>query len=284
MHPGPAQLQLLATMVAVYWLLLLAFFLMCFALAAYYLAPYWQRYRAYARAVATCGYLPDPPKPRAVRLLNAISRCVTGYQVGKIKASGVENLPKSGPAVIALNHPHYTDGFVVQQLLPRPARYMGAQWVFRLPFGIGPLLARCGGFAVDTTSGKGGPARDAAVKVLTTDQQLVLCPEGETHLDGALGQFKKGAVRIAREAAEKLGTPVPIIPVCLRYGKYPGSWIMKWPKYRSYAYLILTAWYYRRGVTVVVGKPIGADELSGDDEKDTELLRSRVAALDPAGR
>lgn len=283
MHPGFAQLPLPGSIAAGSWILLLLF-LVFFSLALRFVLPYWRRYRAYARDVATCGYLSDPPKPRAVRLLAVISRCITAYQVGKIKASGLEHLPKSGPAIIALNHPHYTDGFVVQQLLRRPARYMGAQWVFRLPFGIGPLLGRCGGFAVDTTSGKGGPARDAAVRVLTTGQQLVLCPEGETHLDGALGQFKKGAVRIAREAADKLGAPVPIIPVCLRYGKYPGSWIMSWPKYRSYAYLVFMAWYYRRGVTVVVGEPISSAELTGDDEKDSELLRSRVAALRPVNR
>jgi 1-acyl-sn-glycerol-3-phosphate acyltransferase len=257
------------------------FIVLLLALAGWLLLPHWRRYRAYAKLVATCGYLPDPPKPRAVRLLHIISKCITGVQVGRKKVIGAENFPLEGPAVIALNHPHYADGFVVAPLLPRPARYMGAEWVLSLPLGIGPLLARCGGFAVDTTSGKGGPAREAAIKVLTTGQQLVLCPEGQTTLHGATGPFKRGVISIAREAGTRLGTPVPIIPVFLRYGRYPGEWVTRMG-HAGYFWLLFNAWYYRRGVTVTVGKPVYAADLSADDHEAAEQLRERMLALDPA--
>lgn len=259
-------------------LMLAGLCLLMATLAVHWTSPYWKQYRQYKRLVQTCGYLPEPPKPRAVRLIRFISRLITGVQVGRVKVKSPENFPRSGPAIIALNHPHYADGFVICQVLPRPARYMGAEWVFRLPLGIGPLLSRCGGFCVDTSPGKGGPAFEAAVKVLTTGQQLVICPEGQTSLDGSMVPFKKGAIRIARAAAQKLGTAVPIIPVRLVYGRYPGAWITKWG-HAGYVFLLLNAWYYRRGVTVIVGKPVDPAVLSADDHQAAQQLKEIVANL-----
>jgi 1-acyl-sn-glycerol-3-phosphate acyltransferase len=243
--------------------------------------PYLKRARAYMRNMSTCGYLPPPPSLRGTRFLVGLSRFLTFIQVGKMRMIGRENLNISGPFVVAPNHPHYIDPAVIALALNRPARYMAARGVMTVGGGLGGLIAGpCGGFAADLTPGKGGPARESAVRLLVNGEILVMFPEGWAYLDGKLGPFKKGAVRIARSASKALSKPVPIIPVHLRYGKYPGSWIRKLPPPVEYLFVFMTSWYYRRGVTAVFGKPINPLDLPADDCAATEVLVSKVTALD----
>jgi 1-acyl-sn-glycerol-3-phosphate acyltransferase len=243
--------------------------------------PALKRARQYMRNMSTCGFLPPPPSLKATRFLQGLSRFLTFIQVGKIRLVGRENLNISGPFVVAPNHPHYIDPAVVCLAVNRPARYMAARGVMTCLGGLGGLIAGpCGGFAADLTPGKGGPARESAVKLLTNGEVLVMFPEGWAYLDGKLETFKKGAVRIARGASTTLAKPVPIVPVHLRYGKYPGSWIRKLPPPVEYLFVFCTSWYYRRGVTAVIGKPINPLDLPADDCAATEELRRRVAALD----
>jgi len=245
--------------------------------------PLLKRARAYIAQVSTCGYLPAPPSPGAVAFLRGLARFFAWWQAGKLTVIGRENLKISGPFVLAPNHPHYVDPAIAVLILDRPARFMAARGVFRALWGLGSLIcSRVGAFAADLTPGKGGPAREAGIKVLTSGQTLVMFPEGWAYLDGKLGQLKKGAVRIAREAQNRRGSPVHIVPVFLRYGRYPGSWIKKLNPTLEYLFLFLNAWYYRRGVTAVVGKPISSAELPLDDARATELLAQRIVALDPA--
>jgi 1-acyl-sn-glycerol-3-phosphate acyltransferase len=252
--------------------------------------PAYRRAREYSLKVSTCGYLADPPSPGWVRFLQRFAACVTAMQAGPIKVVGAENLPaqvpgdldKQEPFMVCPNHPHYVDPGVMVRVLNRPVRFMAAQGVFTCGHGFGALLAGpCGAFAVDLTPGKGTPARDAAVKVLTTHQVLCMFPEGWAYLDGQMGRLHKGAVWIAKKAADELGKPVSIIPVFLRYGCYPGSWIKKLPPPIQYYWMYVNKWYYRRGVTVVIGKPISSSELPTDDAEGTELLRQRIVGLDP---
>ncbi len=253
-------------------------------LSVRFIAPGLRRMRAYINEVSVCGCLPPPPTKRAVNFLYRFAQVLTWIQVGKIKVVGKENLNVPGPKVIAPNHPHYIDPAVIVLLLNRlPARYMAARGVFTFGRGLGSLLAGpTGGFPADLTPGKGGPAREAGVRVLTSGQTLVMFPEGWAYLDGSLGPFKKGAVRIAREAARQVKEGVHIVPVHLRYGLYPGAWIKKLPPPVEYLLIFLLSWYYRRGVTAVIGKPIATRELPADDAAATEVLRQRIIALDSA--
>jgi 1-acyl-sn-glycerol-3-phosphate acyltransferase len=252
--------------------------------------PALKRARAYITDVSTCGYLAPPPTPGWVRFLNVFCSVVTWIQVGRIRILGEENLPpkppkdtkETEPFLVCPNHPHYVDPGVVVRVIRRPARYMAARGVFTFLRGFGALLAGpCGAFSVDLTQGKGGPAREAAIKVLTTNQVLVMFPEGWAYLDGKMGEMKKGAVRIAKEAAAQLGKPVKIVPVYLRYGRNPGSWIRKLPPTIEYLYMFLNSWYYRRGVTVVIGQAISSADLPDDDDQATEILKDRITDLDP---
>ncbi|MBZ0186075.1 MAG: 1-acyl-sn-glycerol-3-phosphate acyltransferase [Candidatus Obscuribacterales bacterium] len=247
--------------------------------------PVFQRARRYIKNVQTCGYLPPPPTKRGLFALKLLSRLLIFIQVGRVKIKGMENLAKlDGEAyLVAPNHPHFADVAVLPIVMEgRPARYMAARGVFTFGGGLGALMfGPMGAFAVDLTKGKGGPAKEAAISVITGGQRLVMFPEGWAYLDGVMGEFKKGAVRIAREASESLSRETYLLPVFLRYGKYPGSWIRKIPPPAEYFFFMLLLPVFRRGVTVVIGEPIPTSSLPEDDLEATELLKQQVIALDP---
>lgn len=256
------------------------------AVAGYVLwrfSPARARMRQYIEKVQTCGYLAPPPTPRAVRRLKRLARSLLFIQVGKVKIVGKEKLDNvPGPYIVAPNHPHWADTAALPILMDGPARYMAARGVFTFLGGLGGLLVGpMGAFCADLTKGKGGPARDAAVQVLTSGQRLVMFPEGWAYLDGRLGAFKKGAIRIAREAANKMGSPTYIVPVNLRYGRYPGTWITKLPPPVEYFLVFALFFLFRRGLTITVGDPIAITDFDKDDAAATEQLKRAIIALDP---
>jgi 1-acyl-sn-glycerol-3-phosphate acyltransferase len=184
--------------------------------------------------------------------------------------------------LIVPTHGHYVDPFVLALVLPDRARCMAARGLLEFGGGVGALIfCRWGAFCTDLDVGKGGPAVDAAVRILASGQTLVMFPEGWAHMDGVVGPFKRGAVGIARLSAAKVGGPVSIVPVHLRYGTYPGPWITKLPPPVQYLVVFLGLAVFRRGVRVVVGKPLLSSELPERTTPATQELRRAVLAIDP---
>lgn len=182
--------------------------------------------------------------------------------------------------LIVANHSHYVDGAPLVLLLKQPPRFMVARGVFRFGGGLlGWAASACGAFCVDLEPGKGAPARDVAVRILATGQTVVLFPEGWINMDGVLGPLKNGAARVAAEAARRLGHPIPIVPVALRYRRYPGSWIRRLPCPLQFLVVLLGWMRYRRGVTVTIGAPISSEELQGRGSEATAMLRRALVAL-----
>src|SRR4029453_4332702 len=153
--------------------------------------------------------------------------------------------------------------------------------VLRFAFGLGSLLTKAGAISTEIIPGQGGPAIKAAVEVIVGGECLAVAPEGWTYLDGEHGPYRKGTVRIARQASEQLARPIKIVPIFLRYDRYPSKWVRKVGPPYEYFFMILAAWYYRGGVRVVIGEPISSADLPGDDEQATAYLRERIGALDP---
>lgn len=242
----------------------------------------WRRFRSYLKDIGTSGYLPPPMTRRAFAILRAGSRLLKWFQVGSVRVLGEENLRIETPAIFISNHVYYADAALITSLFPRPARYMAAVEVMRFAGGLlGLLCATFGAFAVDRRKGHGASGRNAAVKVLTSGQQLVMFPEGWCSLDDQIAPFRNGAARIAQEAAKQLGTTVQIVPMHISYGRYPGAFGKKLGSNLAYFWVFFNFWYYRRGGTVVIGKPIGSDALPKDERAATQILYDRVGELAP---
>ncbi len=119
---------------------------------------------------------------------------------------GLENVPASGPAILAANHLSFLDSFFLPAALDRPVFYLGKADYFsglqRFFFeGVGVMpVARQGGDAGEASLRKGE-------EVLRSGRVLGIYPEGTRSPDGRLYRGKTGPVRLA------LRTGAPIIPV-----------------------------------------------------------------------
>jgi len=233
------------------------------------------------------GYLPPPPNATGVRLYWKFCRLMVKLQIGRYTVVNPEYLKVDGAAIYSSNHSHYTDPMLFPLAVGKNFRHMGSRKVFKFVGGLsGVFSAGLGGFPVDQRPGKGAGAAEAAVKVLVTGQPIVIFPEGTVWVSGVDGPrpFRKGIVRIAKEASAKLGKPVYIVPAYIRYNRYPGEWIEQWPSWKTFLFLLLCAPVYRRGATIVAGKPLSSADLPEDDDEAIELVRNTIIALDPAQR
>lgn len=239
--------------------------------------------RNYIKNVCTCGFLVPAPTVRATKRYQIFARFITFIQVGKIRIKGLEILQQlPAPYIVASNHPHYADGAIIPLMINAPARYMVARELLQFGGGLGALIGGpVGAFSVDIDPGQGAPALRAAIKVLASNQRLVIFPEGWAHLDGKMRSFKKGAVCIAKEAAHKLKHAVNIVPIFLRYERYPGTWITRLNPRLQYLLAFLCFWRYRRGVTVVIGNPISSAMLPECNHEATTMLQNAIIDLDP---
>ena len=221
-----------------------------------------------------------PPTRRAQRVLRAAARAILWVQVGAVTVRGREHLAGPGPKLIVANHGHYVDCASFVRLLDEPPRFMAARGVFRFAGGLlSGLATACGAFCVDLEPGKGAAAREVAVRLLVAGQTVVMFPEGWVYMDGGLGPLKNGAARAAHEAARRLGHPIAVVPVALRYGRYPGAWIRRLPFLLQFLVVLLGWLRYRRGVTVSIGAPISSAVLRGRECGGTALLRRELLAL-----
>ncbi|AKS31247.1 lysophospholipid acyltransferase family protein [Mycolicibacterium goodii] len=129
---------------------------------------------------------------------------VTGTQ---ITFSGLEHLPTSGGAVIAINHTSYVD-FLPAGLAAtargRRMRFMIKAEMEQVP-PIRYLIKHTGTIPVDRSAGAGAYA--VAVDALRAGELVGVYPEATISRSFELKEFKTGAVRMALEA------DVPLIPL-----------------------------------------------------------------------
>ncbi len=126
--------------------------------------------------------------------------------------SGTEHIPRTGGAVMAINHIGYLD-FTFAGLAARPAgrlvRFMAKKEVFdhRLS---GPLMRGMKHIPVDRT-GAAADSYHRAVQALRAGEIVGVFPEATISESYDLKEFKTGAARMAMEAG------VPLLP-CVVWG------------------------------------------------------------------
>jgi long-chain acyl-CoA synthetase len=129
----------------------------------------------------------------------------------RLRVSGRDDLPRSGPFLLCPNHQSYVDPFLVVSALPfrivRDVFFVGATEYF-----ASPLMQRIARLIhlipVDPDSNL-VRAMQAGAFGLRHGKVLVLFPEGERSIDGSVRRFKKGASILATHLQ------VPVVPVAL---------------------------------------------------------------------
>ncbi|MDD2533952.1 MAG: lysophospholipid acyltransferase family protein [Eubacteriales bacterium] len=181
----------------------------------------------------------------------------------KLRARGLENIPKSIPYVIAANHQTYVDGMWIGAYLPRlhfkhlaslTAKDLEDQHGF-----LGKVIVKVGrGIAVDRF---GNPIRGLIIakKKVEEGNILLVHPEGTRSPDGELGEMKDGAAYIAQKGK------VPLLPVFIEGGYEVFSRHMKWPK-------PIDKSGKRKRVTIVFGKPLDPHDFANAKEMTNALI------------
>ena len=167
----------------------------------------------------------------------------------------------SGGCVVVANHSSHADTAVLLAALPataRPVFAAAADYLFEVPVrrfiagslaGVLPVSRRGGGAYAGLLA--------AARPALRAGRCVVIYPEGTRSIDGEIGEFHSGAVRLARECG------VPIVPVAVT----------------GTADVLPKGGSYRRApMQVHIGEPVDADRVSVAE------LREQVMALRDGAR
>jgi 1-acyl-sn-glycerol-3-phosphate acyltransferase len=129
-------------------------------------------------------------------------------------AEGTENVPRTGPAIIASNHLSFSDHFFAPLPLPRKVVFLAKAEYFT-GRGIKGLFSKAffsgvGQIPVDRSGGKASErALATGLRVLAAGNLLGIYPEGTRTPDGRLFRGKTGVARLALEAR------VPVIPCAM---------------------------------------------------------------------
>jgi len=190
-----------------------------------------------------------------------LARLLWRIQGVKITVTGIENLPTSGGAVIAINHTSYFDFTFAglpayRQGLGRRVRFMAKQEVFDHKI-TGPIMRSLRRIPVDRQDG--AASYEAAVRMLKDGELVGVYPEATISRSFEIKEFKSGATRMAVEAG------VPIVPHIV-WGAQR-IWTKDHPK---------KLFRPKVPITVLVGEPIeptlAIEDLNG-------LLHSRMQHL-----
>jgi 1-acyl-sn-glycerol-3-phosphate acyltransferase len=123
----------------------------------------------------------------------------------KVLASGVEHVPRTGPAVLATNHVGYLDFVFVgaaARHCRRLVRFMAKKEVFDHKIS-GPLMRGMKHLPVDRF-GRPGDAIDAAVAAMRRGEVVGMFPEATISRSFIPREGKSGAARMAMEAGAPL--------------------------------------------------------------------------------
>ncbi|WBQ04623.1 lysophospholipid acyltransferase family protein [Kribbella sp. CA-293567] len=186
----------------------------------------------------------------------------TGFKLLDLRLTmvGTEHIPRTGGAVLAINHISYADfmvgGFGAQPS-KRMVRFMAKEVLFRNRYS-GPLMRAMHHIPVDR--GAGATSYRQAIRYLADGEVVGVFPEATISRSFELKEFKSGAVRMAAEAG------VPVIPMIL------------WGTQRMMTKDHPRDFSRHQQVSITVGEPQRVS-LEDDAVEATDRLRTTMAAM-----
>jgi 1-acyl-sn-glycerol-3-phosphate acyltransferase len=124
---------------------------------------------------------------------------------------GRENVPASGPLILASNHASFLDPPLVGSALPREINYLARDTLFRFPI-IGWILREVNAVPVDREGG-GAAGLKAILDRLLAGNAIILFPEGTRTSDGNLQTPRAGI------GLTVIKSNAPVVPVRI-FGTY----------------------------------------------------------------
>ncbi|MQA96549.1 MAG: 1-acyl-sn-glycerol-3-phosphate acyltransferase [Streptosporangiales bacterium] len=127
---------------------------------------------------------------------------------------GVENVPRTGPALLVGNHLSFADHFFGPLPIPRKCVFLAKAEYFT-GTGLKGLISKAffsgvGQVPIDRSGGKASEAAlRTGLRVLASGELLGIYPEGTRSPDGKLYRGRTGAARMVLEAR------VPVVPMAV---------------------------------------------------------------------
>lgn len=167
-------------------------------------------------------------QPWLIRPLYPLAKYVVfPLYFGRVEITGQENVPRTGPVILAPTHRSRWDAIVTScatgwLVSRRHLRFMAMSSEVR---GFqGWLIERLGGFPVDPNH-PGISSLRHSVELLCNQEMLTIFPEGGIFQDTIVHPFKDGLARIALQAQSSLtDTEVKILPISIYYSQPMVSW------------------------------------------------------------
>jgi 1-acyl-sn-glycerol-3-phosphate acyltransferase len=132
---------------------------------------------------------------------------------------GVENVPLTGPVILAANHVSFADPPMIGCAVPRAISYLARDTLFTKP-GLGWLIRQLNAVPVDRDGG-GASGLKAILDRLHDGGGIILFPEGTRSPDGNLQAARSGV------GLTVIKSEAPVVPVRL-FGMFEA-----WPRSRA---------------------------------------------------
>jgi 1-acyl-sn-glycerol-3-phosphate acyltransferase len=141
----------------------------------------------------------------------------------RVRAIGLENVPKTGPLVLAPNHFSQMDHFFAGVYLRRKIRFMAKSQLFGPP--VLTYVYKHGGVFPVRRGHHDEEAFETVRQLLDQGEMLLVYVEGGRSRSQRLGEPKPGIGRIALESG------VPIVPVAIHGSEHARQWKrLRFPK------------------------------------------------------
>lgn len=134
----------------------------------------------------------------------------------RLRAIGVENVPKQGPLVLAPNHFSQMDHFFIGVYLRRKIRFMAKSQLFGPP--VLTYIYKHGGVFPVRRGHHDEEAFETVYELLDQGEMLLVYAEGGRSRSQKLGEPKPGIGRIALESG------APIVPVAIHGSERVRRW------------------------------------------------------------
>jgi 1-acyl-sn-glycerol-3-phosphate acyltransferase len=174
----------------------------------------------------------------------------------RVRAIGVENVPRSGALILAPNHFSQMDHFFVGLYMRRKVRFMAKSQMFGPP--VLTYIYKHGGVFPVRRGHRDEESFKTAFTVLGQDEMLLVYAEGGRSRSGKLREVKPGIGRIALESG------APVVPVAI----HGSERVRRWKRFRF------------PKVTVQFGEPLAFPSESGPSrERQLEVAEQIFAPV-----
>ncbi len=175
--------------------------------------------------------------------------------VYRIRPSGLENIPREGPAVVVCNHVSFMDPIILGGSVARPMRFVMYYKIFQMPF-LRFIFKNAKAIPIASKQEDEelmNAAFESVDAELAAGNIVCIFPEGGLTNDGNVQKFRPGIEKIIARR------PVPVIPVAL--GRLWGSWFSR---QKGGGIRKIPGRLFAR-VAVIVGKPVAPADASAEN-------------------